>query len=245
MIEAAKNEGEVAGVMAHEISHVALRNGTAQASKATKYEIGAIAGQVLGAIIGGNVGAIVAQGSQFGLGAAFMRFGREYDRQADLQGAQIRARAGYDPRDMASMFKTIEAQGGGAGLPERLSDHPNPANRYEYISREAQALKVADPVCDTEGFEQAQARLRRMPSAPTTAEASRNETASVDHRAEAPVSEASTRPPLDSSRIERGPSFRSACPTTGVNFPARRVSRSLRRGVCHWSGRAEHVYPRN
>src|SRR5207247_9474265 len=54
MIEAAKTEGEVAGVMAHELSHVALRHGTAQASKATKYEIGAIAGQVLGAIIGGN-----------------------------------------------------------------------------------------------------------------------------------------------------------------------------------------------
>jgi len=146
MIEAAKNEGEVAGVMAHELSHVALRHGTAQASKATKYEIGAIAGQVLGAIIGGNVGSVVAQGSQFGLGAAFMRFGREYERQADIEGAQIMARTGYDPRDMANMFKTIEANGGGAGLPEWLSDHPNPGNRYEYITREAQSLRVNDPI---------------------------------------------------------------------------------------------------
>jgi len=174
MIEAAKNEGEVAGVMAHELSHVALRHGTAQASKATKYEIGAIAGQVLGAIIGGNVGSVVAQGSQFGLGAAFMRFGREYERQADLEGAQIMARAGYDPRDMANMFKTIEAQGGGSGLPEWLSDHPDPGNRYEYISREAQVLRVTDPVRDTGGFEQAQARLKGMAPSPTTAEATRN-----------------------------------------------------------------------
>ena len=173
MIEAAKNEGEVAGVMAHELSHVALRHGTAQASKATKYEIGAIAGQVLGAIIGGNVGSVVAQGSQFGLGAAFMRFGREYERQADIAGAQIMASAGYDPRDMANMFKTIEAQGGGSGLPEWLSDHPNPGNRYEYITREAQALRVVNPVRDTRGFEQAQARLKQMSPAPTTAEASR------------------------------------------------------------------------
>src|SRR5580765_4970551 len=112
MIEAAKTEGEVAGVMAHELSHVALRHGTAQASKATKYEIGALAGQVLGAIIGGNIGSVIAQGSQFGLGAAFMRFSREYERQADIEGAQIMAHAGYDPRDMASMFKTIEKQGG-------------------------------------------------------------------------------------------------------------------------------------
>jgi hypothetical protein len=174
MIEAAKNEGEVAGVMAHELSHVALRHGTAQASKATKYEIGAIAGQVIGAIIGGNVGSVVAQGSQFGLGAAFMRFSREYERQADLQGAQLMALAGYDPRDMANMFKTIEAQDGGSGLPEWLSDHPDPGNRYEYILREAQALRVTDPIHDTGGFEQARARLKEMPRAPTTAEATRN-----------------------------------------------------------------------
>src|SRR5438093_576402 len=67
MIESANSEGEVAGVMAHELSHVVLRHGTAQASKATKYEIGEIAGAILGAIIGGNLGNIVAQGTQFGL----------------------------------------------------------------------------------------------------------------------------------------------------------------------------------
>src|SRR5207249_3163314 len=73
MLEAAQNEGQVAGVMAHELSHVILRHGTAQASKATKYEIGEIAGAVIGAIIGGRVGNVVAQGTQFGLGTAFLR----------------------------------------------------------------------------------------------------------------------------------------------------------------------------
>src|SRR6476620_592537 len=129
MLEAAHTEGEVAGVMAHEISHVALRHGTAQASKATKYQIGEIAGAVIGSIIGGTVGSVVAQGTQFGLGAAFLRFGREYERQADIEGAQIMARAGYDPHDMANMFKTIEKQSKSNG-PEWLSDHPNPGNRY-------------------------------------------------------------------------------------------------------------------
>ena len=86
MIEAAKTEGEVAGVMAHELSHVALRHGTAQASKATKYEIGAIVGAVLGAIIGGNVGSVVAQGTQFGLGTAFLRFSREYETSGGPRG---------------------------------------------------------------------------------------------------------------------------------------------------------------
>jgi predicted Zn-dependent protease len=112
MIEAARSDGEVAGVMAHELSHVILRHGTAQASKAQKFQIGAIAGQILGAIVGGKTGAVIAQGSEFGLGAYFLKYSREYERQADILGAQIMARAGYDPRQMASMFETIEKQGG-------------------------------------------------------------------------------------------------------------------------------------
>ena len=172
MIEAAHTEGEVAGVMAHELSHVALRHGTAQASKATKYEIGQVAGAVLGAIIGGGLGQVVAQGTQFGLGAAFLRFSREYEKQADIEGAQIMARAGYDPRDMANMFRTIEKQGGPGG-PQWLSDHPNPGNRVEYITQEAQALQVSNPVRDTRGFEQIQAHLRQLPKAPTTEEATK------------------------------------------------------------------------
>src|SRR5262249_21869461 len=135
MIEAAQTEGEVAGVMAHELSHVALRHGTAQASEATKYELGQVAGAVLGAIIGGGWGQVISQGTQFGLGTAFLRFSREYEKQADILGAQIMARAGYDPIDMANMFRTIEKQGGSGG-PQWLSDHPNPGNRIEYITQE-------------------------------------------------------------------------------------------------------------
>src|SRR5436190_2343389 len=153
MIEAAKSEGEVAGVMAHELSHVVLRHGTAQASKATKYEVGQLAGAVVGAIIGGRVGSAVAQSTEFGLGTAFMRFGRAFEHDADIEGAQIMARAGYDPRDMANMFKTIEKQGGSGG-PQWMSDHPNPGNRYDYITKEAQMLRVSNPIGVTRGFEQ-------------------------------------------------------------------------------------------
>jgi hypothetical protein len=172
MIEAAHTEGEVASVMAHELSHVALRHGTAQASKATKYEIGTLLGAVVGSIIGGKVGSAVAQGTQFGLGTAFLRFSREFERQADLLGSHVMAAAGYDPLEMASMFKTIEKQGGSGG-PQWLSDHPNPGDRYEYITREAELLEVRDPVRDTRAFTRAQARLRRMTPAPTPEEAMR------------------------------------------------------------------------
>jgi Zn-dependent protease with chaperone function len=172
MIEAAQTEGEVVGVMAHELSHVVLRHGTAQASKASKYQVGGLAGAVIGAIIGGNVGSIVAQGTQFGLGTAFMRFGREFEKQADLEGAQIMARAGYDPRDMANMFKTIEKQGGSNG-PQWLSDHPNPGNRYDYILKEAEALRVENPVREAQGFERVRNHLKSLPPAPTTEQATR------------------------------------------------------------------------
>ena len=173
MIEAAKSEGEVAGVVAHELSHVALRHGTAQATKATKYEIGTIAGAVIGAIVGGQAGNVIAQGTQFGLGTAFLRFSREYERQADIEGSQIMARAGYDPRDMANMFRTIEKQGGSGG-PQWLSDHPNPGDRYAYILKEAESLHVENAARDTGAFQSVQARLRQMSPAPSTEDATRN-----------------------------------------------------------------------
>jgi Zn-dependent protease with chaperone function len=173
MIAAAKTEGEVASVMAHELSHVVLRHGTAQASKAQKYQFGELAGQVLGAIVGGTAGAVIAQGSQFGLGAAFLRFSRDYERQADLLGSQIMARAGYDPRDMASMFRTIAKQGGSRG-PEWLSSHPNPGNRSEAIEREAQLLQVEGPVRGRGDLRAVQARLTQMPRARSTEEITKN-----------------------------------------------------------------------
>ncbi len=172
MLEAAGSEGEIVGVMAHEVSHVLLRHGTAQASKAGKYQIGQVAGAVLGAIIGGRVGSVVAQGTQFGLGTAFLRFGRDYEKQADILGAQLMARAGYDAREMANMFRTLEKQGGSNG-PEWLSDHPNPANRSEYIEKEAQALRVSNPVGDRSGFDRVKAHLKSLPKAPTSEEAAK------------------------------------------------------------------------
>lgn len=172
MIEAARNEGEMAGVMAHELSHVALRHGTAQASKAQKY--GLLAGilGIGGAILGGPAGA-AAQIAGQGVGVYFLKFSREYETEADILGAQIMARAGYDPHDLANMFQTIERQGGGSsgGF---LSDHPSPADRYARINQEAQYLRVENPIRDTRDFDQIQARLRGMGRAPSMEEIARS-----------------------------------------------------------------------
>jgi len=171
MIEAASTEGEMAGVMAHELSHVALRHGTAQATKAQKY--GLLAGilGIGGAILGGPVGTAAQVGAQ-GVGVYFLKFSREYETEADLLGARIMANAGYDPRDLARMFQKIEAQGGGGG--GFLSDHPSPANRYARINQEAQYLRVQERTRDNREFLAIKERLRGYPRAQTMAEIQRN-----------------------------------------------------------------------
>ena len=172
MIAQARTQGEVASVIAHEISHVALRHGTAQATKATKYEVGTMLGAVLGSIIGGKTGSVVSGVTEFGLGTAFLRFGREFERQADILGSHIMAEAGFDPREMASMFQTIQKQGGSGG-PEFLSSHPDPGNRAAAITKEASMLQVRNPVRDTGEFRSIQTQLRQLPAAPTTEQATR------------------------------------------------------------------------
>jgi len=218
MLEAAEDEGQVAGVMAHELSHVVLRHGTAQATKATKYQVGALAGAILGAIIGGTTGSVVSQGTQFGLGTAFLRFSREYERQADLLGAQIMARAGYDPRDMANMFRIIERKSGSGG-PEWLSDHPNPGNRYDAIVREAQMLRVNNPRRNSNALVRMQARLRQMPPAPTTEQAIRN------------TSNGRSRYPDNRYPDSRYPDTRGSTGTIGVVAPPSNRFRTYEEGV--------------
>ena len=172
LILAADNESELAGVMAHELAHVLLRHGTANATKAQGFQIGALAGAIAGAVIGGGWGQIIQQGSQFGAGTWLMKYSREYERQADIVGAQIMARAGYDPRDLAHMFETIQKQGGSGG-PEWLSSHPNPGNRTQYITQEAAKLKIAARP-NMQGFQQVRSRLSSMPPARSMAELERS-----------------------------------------------------------------------
>ncbi len=170
MIEAAKNEGEMAGVMAHEISHVALRHATAQATKqgSLTNQLGMLGMILGGAVLGGEAG---AQLGALGAAAWMTKYSRNYETQSDVLGARIMADAGYDPRDLANMFKTIAGERTGGGAPEWLSSHPDPGNRFENINREADLLNVSqNPIKITRDFERIQAKLRAMPKARTMAE---------------------------------------------------------------------------
>jgi Zn-dependent protease with chaperone function len=134
LLEAADNEGQVAGVLAHEISHVALRHGTNQASKASMIQLPAV---LAGAAIGQD--SVIAQLGQLGLGlgvnSLILKYSRDAEREADALGARIMAGAGFNPIEMATFFEKLEAQGGARG-PQFLASHPNPGDRVQNVQAE-------------------------------------------------------------------------------------------------------------
>jgi Zn-dependent protease with chaperone function len=131
-IETADNEAQLAGVMAHEMSHVYMQHSAKQAGKSQT--LGALAG-ILGAIMPGNtIGNIARMGIQLGGGLLSLKYSRGDEAQADAVGAIIMYRAGYNPKALADFFQKLEQQGGNSA--QILSDHPNPGNREEAIQRE-------------------------------------------------------------------------------------------------------------
>ncbi|HSF14283.1 MAG TPA: M48 family metallopeptidase [Vicinamibacteria bacterium] len=165
LIEAVRNEGELAGVLAHEIGHVALRHSTNQLSKDYLAQAGL---SVLGGLIGdGTASQILDVVGVTGVSLLFLKFSRTAEEQADTVGAQMMARAGYDPLALASFFSRLESESRGAP-PEFLSSHPNYASRRQNIQHEASLLDPApyNPVGD---LSHVQARLDDMRPAPTMA----------------------------------------------------------------------------
>jgi predicted Zn-dependent protease len=131
LIQNAENEAQLAGVLAHEIAHVALRHGTNQASKAVGLQV--VAGLV-GSSVGGQglLGQLTQAGIAFGANSVLLKYSRDAEKQADLLGAQIMAGAGYNPIEMARFFEKLEAEGGSRG-PQFFSSHPNPGNRTKDV----------------------------------------------------------------------------------------------------------------
>lgn len=146
LLAALDNESQLAGVLAHEISHVALRHGTHQMSKAQGLQLGLMLGV---SMIGGGKGIwnTVAQVAG-GLGAQslLLKYSRDAEREADLHGAQIMHEIGYDPVQMAVFFEKLQAGGqqDDGFLANFLADHPSPGNRIEYVQEQNQYLPRKD-----------------------------------------------------------------------------------------------------
>ncbi len=142
-IEAANNESQLAGVMAHELSHVALRHGTNQATKALVAETGL---GIFGAIFGDSTGgALLTTLGSFTAGGVLLRYSRTAESQADVMGTQVLYDAGYDPRAMAQFFEKLEGESKGKNPPEFFSDHPSPERRVERVDEEVEKLGGAQP----------------------------------------------------------------------------------------------------
>lgn len=137
-IEAAENEAQLAGVMAHELAHVVLRHGTEEATKAQVAQ-GFVG--ILGTILGGNAGgALLTELGRFSAGSILLRNSRSAETQADVVGTQVLYDAGYDPRALAQFFEKIEADSKGKNPPEFFSDHPSPEHRVERVQEEIDKL---------------------------------------------------------------------------------------------------------
>ncbi len=149
-ITAAQNEAQLAGVMAHEMSHVYMQHSAKQMQQAQFTQgLEGIAGSILGNM-GGVLGTLGAAGVQMGANLMTLRYSRGDEAQADGVGAMIMQRTGYNPMELANFFKALEAQGGIP--PQFLSDHPNPGNREEAIRSEIQGWPSENYATDNAQF---------------------------------------------------------------------------------------------
>ena len=165
-IEAADNESQLAGVMGHELSHVALRHGTANASKAS---LAQGAAGIFGSIFGGSTGgALLTEGLSLGVAAGLLHYSRAAETQADVMGTQVLYDSGYDPRGMAQFFEKLQEETKGKNPPQFLSDHPNPDHRLERVDEEIQKLGGIPPNArrDSAEFEAAKREVMTLPVPP-------------------------------------------------------------------------------
>ena len=137
------NEAQFAGVLGHELGHITARHGQSQQRRSTAAGIGLLLGSILAPKITQQIGGIAQQG----LGVLFLKYGRDDERQADQLGVKYSTKIGYDARQMADFFLTLqrnEQQNGGSSVPTFLSSHPNSADRYQTVKGlAAQAKQTA------------------------------------------------------------------------------------------------------
>jgi predicted Zn-dependent protease len=165
-IEAADNEAQLAGVMAHEIAHVALRHSTNQISK---QQVVVMPLGLLGGFMGNSVfGSLLSElGTSAALPVVFLKFSRTAESQADIVGTQILYDCAYDPRALAQFFEKLEEQNKRERI-RFLHDHPNPANRVERVQEEVHRLGGPPQgyKSDSREFEQVRLMAHDLPQPP-------------------------------------------------------------------------------
>jgi beta-barrel assembly-enhancing protease len=164
LILRANEESELAGVMAHEISHVTLRHGTKQATKGDIMQLASIPAMIF--IPYGLAGYGIYEGLNIAIPLTFLKFSRDDERQADYFGLQYMYKAGYDPNSYVTFFERIQAdeKRRPGSIPKAFATHPPNAERIENAQKEiAQILPARQEyIVTTSEFDNVKARLRNI-----------------------------------------------------------------------------------
>lgn len=162
LILAADEEAELAGVMAHEIAHVAARHATRQMTRMNLAQIGTI--PLI--FVGGGIGYAAYQAAGIAVPMTFMKFSRSFEAEADYLGLQYMYRAGYDPQAFIAFFEKIQAQEKKkpGTLAKAFASHPQTPDRIENSQNEiAHVLPARDQyVVSTSEFDDVKTRLARF-----------------------------------------------------------------------------------
>jgi predicted Zn-dependent protease len=165
LILAADNEAELAGVMAHEIAHVAARHAVDNQTKASLLEYAALGGSIF---LGGIPGMIYQNTAGIGLLGIFMKFSRAAEEEADRLGVQYMYAAGYDPGAMATMFEKLEAKNKKKPgfISRAFATHPAPPDRRaSALALAARFPEHEEYVISSSEFQRVKARLLRLSNA--------------------------------------------------------------------------------
>jgi hypothetical protein len=164
LLKAVDNKAQLAGVMGHEMSHVILRHGTHEATKANGIQM-ALGG--VGALIGGG-DSTAAKLAQAGLGlggnSLILKFSRDAESEADALGSHLMSEAGYDPVQMAKFFQKLTGdKQNGQFLAKFMSDHPDPGNREAAIQAEMKTLPARQYGADSGQFSRVKKEIAALP----------------------------------------------------------------------------------
>jgi predicted Zn-dependent protease len=165
LILAADNEAELAGVMAHEISHVIARHAVENQSKANLMQYGALAGMIF---MGGIPGLVLQNTAGLGLMLSYMKFSRAAEAEADRLGVQYLYASGYDPTALATMFEKLESQNKKkpGSISKLFADHPAPMERRQASLALAARFPTRDEyVVSTSEFQRVKAHLLKLSNA--------------------------------------------------------------------------------
>jgi predicted Zn-dependent protease len=164
LILKADSESELAGVMAHEIAHVAARHGTRQATKGELAQIGMIVASIAVPYTMAGYGAM--QGANLLIPMGFLKFSRSMEKEADFLGLQYMYKAGYDPTSFVDFFEKIESmeKKKPGSVSKLFSTHPMTDDRIKASQEEIQKDLAPKPeyVVNTSEFNDVKARLMMM-----------------------------------------------------------------------------------